>query len=152
MGDRWPLAAEPTAEGKASDFPAPDVLIHVVDATTLEADLELTLELSLLVDRWSACPSTTSTKRAKRVFSSTYPRSASGSGFPSSQPLPTWAKGYQRFLPQCSKLSGENACPVPQARAKHIDESLKPLKAVISHPDIEKRFSCSSRPAAGTTR
>lgn len=47
-GDRWPLAAEPTAEGKASDFPAPDVLIHVVDATTLEADLELTLELSLL--------------------------------------------------------------------------------------------------------
>lgn len=33
-GDRWPLAAEQPALAQGSDFPAPDVLIQVVDATT----------------------------------------------------------------------------------------------------------------------
>ena len=46
-GDHWPLVAPHEVVNEYSDFPAPDVLVQVVDATTLEKDLELSLELSL---------------------------------------------------------------------------------------------------------
>ncbi|MCK7481394.1 MAG: 50S ribosome-binding GTPase [Candidatus Moduliflexus flocculans] len=47
-GDRWPAIAGHEAEQPTAAFPAPDVLVQVVDATSLEQDLELSLELSLL--------------------------------------------------------------------------------------------------------
>ena len=47
-GDHWPLIARHEIEQPVAAFPAPDVLIQVVDATRLERDLELSLELSLL--------------------------------------------------------------------------------------------------------
>lgn len=46
-GDQWPLVAPHEIKNPEADFPAPDVLVQVVDATTLEKDLELSLELSL---------------------------------------------------------------------------------------------------------
>ena len=46
-GDQWPLMTMHEGVSGAADFPAPDVLVQVVDATTLEKDLELSLELSL---------------------------------------------------------------------------------------------------------
>ncbi|HOL64777.1 MAG TPA: FeoB small GTPase domain-containing protein, partial [Accumulibacter sp.] len=47
-GDRWPPVAAHEAEQPLAAFPPPDVLIQVVDATALQRDLELTLELCLL--------------------------------------------------------------------------------------------------------
>ena len=47
-GDRWPAVAAHEAEQPALAFRSPDVLIQVVDATALQRDLELTLELCLL--------------------------------------------------------------------------------------------------------
>ena len=44
-GDRWPAVAAHEAEQPALAFRSPDVLIQVVDATALQRDLELTLEL-----------------------------------------------------------------------------------------------------------
>jgi len=46
-GDRWPPASLMQDAQEHTDFPAPDVLVQVVDATALERDLELTLELNL---------------------------------------------------------------------------------------------------------
>ena len=46
-GDHWPLATAHEVGNERADFPAPDVLVHVVDATTLAKDLELSLELGL---------------------------------------------------------------------------------------------------------
>ena len=42
-GDRWPLAAAHEAANESAAVDAPDVLIQVVDAKTLAADLELSL-------------------------------------------------------------------------------------------------------------
>lgn len=44
-GDRWPPIARHEAHQPASAFAAPDVLLVVLDATALERDLELALEL-----------------------------------------------------------------------------------------------------------
>ena len=44
-GDQWPRVAQHETPPGGPDFPAPDVLVQVVDATTLEKDLELSLEL-----------------------------------------------------------------------------------------------------------
>jgi len=35
-GDQWPLVAPHEVTNENADFPAPDVLVQVVDATTLE--------------------------------------------------------------------------------------------------------------------
>ena len=138
-GDRWPLAAEPTSEGKASDFPAPDVLIHVVDATTLEADLELTLELSLLGRPLVIALNHIDEARKKGVFINV-PTLSKRLGVPVIPTVAHMGKGVSTLFATVLEVVRENACSVPQARAKHIDESLKPLKAVISHPDIENVF------------
>ena len=45
-GDRWPDIARHEAHQPASAFAAPDVLLLVMDATALERDLELALELA----------------------------------------------------------------------------------------------------------
>ena len=47
-GDHWPAIARHESEQPEAAFPAPDVLILVADATALERDLELALELSQL--------------------------------------------------------------------------------------------------------
>jgi ferrous iron transport protein B len=55
-GDRWPAIARHESEQPSAAFPAPDVLIQVMDATMLYRDLELSMELSLLgrpIDRKS---------------------------------------------------------------------------------------------------
>lgn len=46
-GDQWPLVAPHEVKNAEADFPAPDVLVQVIDATRLEKDIELSLELSL---------------------------------------------------------------------------------------------------------
>jgi ferrous iron transport protein B len=47
-GDRWPAIARHESEQPVAAFHAPDVLIQVMDATMLDRDLELSMELSLL--------------------------------------------------------------------------------------------------------
>ncbi|MCL4723416.1 MAG: 50S ribosome-binding GTPase, partial [Rhodocyclaceae bacterium] len=47
-GDRWPEIARHEPQQPAAPFRAPDVLVQVMDATALERDLELCLELALL--------------------------------------------------------------------------------------------------------
>jgi ferrous iron transport protein B len=47
-GDRWPAIARHESHQPEKAFPAPDVLLLVVDATDLERDLELALELAQL--------------------------------------------------------------------------------------------------------
>ena len=44
-GDRWPAIARHEAHLPETDFAAPDILLLVLDATNLERDLELALEL-----------------------------------------------------------------------------------------------------------
>ncbi len=44
-GDRWPAIARHEAHQPETDFAAPDLLLLVLDATNLERDLELALEL-----------------------------------------------------------------------------------------------------------
>ena len=138
-GDRWPLAAEQPALAQGSDFPAPDVLIQVVDATTLEADLELTLELSLFGRPLVIALNHIDEARKKGVFINV-PALSERLGVPVVPTAAHMGKGISALFAKAIDVVREKACPLPQPPTRHIAESLKPLKAVISRPDIEGVF------------
>jgi ferrous iron transport protein B len=67
-GDRWPAIARHEAHQPESAFAAPDVLLMVMDATTLERDLELALELMQLGRPMVFALNRMDEARAKRRF------------------------------------------------------------------------------------
>ena len=138
-GDRWPLAAETPSSGQTNDFPAPNVLIHVVDATQLEADLELTLELTLLGRPLVIALNHIDEARKKGIFINV-PVLSERLGVPIVPTVAHMGKGISALFAKVLEVVRENTCPMPQAQARHIAESLKPLKAIVSQPEIEGVF------------
>ncbi|MGB4335192.1 MAG: ferrous iron transporter B [Chromatiaceae bacterium] len=67
-GDRWPAIAQHEAHLPATVFAAPDVLLMVMDATALERDLELALELMPLGRPMVFALNRMDEARAKRRF------------------------------------------------------------------------------------
>jgi len=67
-GDRWPAIARHEAHQPESVFAAPDVLLLVMDATALERDLELALELAQLGKPMVVALNRMDEARARRLF------------------------------------------------------------------------------------
>jgi ferrous iron transport protein B len=67
-GDHWPAIARHEAHQPASAFAAPDLLLMVIDATALERDLELALELMQLGRPMVFALNRSDEARAKRLF------------------------------------------------------------------------------------
>ncbi|NWG32204.1 MAG: 50S ribosome-binding GTPase, partial [Rhodocyclaceae bacterium] len=67
-GDRWPAIARHEAHQPESSFAAPDVLLLVIDATALERDLELALELAQIGKPMVIALNHMDEARAKRLF------------------------------------------------------------------------------------
>lgn len=67
-GDRWPAIARHETHQPEKAFPAPDVLLLVVDASELERDLELALELAQLGKPMVIALNRMDEARAKRRF------------------------------------------------------------------------------------
>lgn len=67
-GDRWPAIARHEEHQPASAFAAPDVLLLVMDATALERDLELALELAQLGKPMVVALNRMDEARARRLF------------------------------------------------------------------------------------
>ena len=138
-GDRWPLAAEQSIDSGASNFQAPDVLIQVIDATTLEKDLELTLELSLFGRPLVIALNRVDEARRKGVFINVQALSER-LGVPVIPTIAHMGKGISTLFSAVLDVARAKTCPLPQPPTRHIAESLKPLKAVITRPEIEKIF------------
>lgn len=138
-GDRWPLGAQPATVAEHPDFPAPDVLVQVVDATALERDLELTLELNLFGRPLVIALNRVDEARKRGVFINTQTLSKR-IGAPVVPTIAHMGKGIATLFETVVAVAREKSCPLPQPPARHIAESLQSLNAVIARPEIEEVF------------
>ena len=138
-GDRWPLVAKQKTRADAPDFPAPDVLIHVVDATALEKDLELGLELTLFGRPLVIALNHIDEARRKGLYINVQALSER-LGAPVVPTVAHMGKGISTLFETAIDVSRKNTCPLPQPPTHHIAESLLPLKAIIARPEIAEAF------------
>ena len=138
-GDRWPLIAGHEPEQPSVAFSAPDVLVQVVDATTLEQDLELSLELSLLGRPLVIALNRVDEARKKGLFINV--RSLSERlGVPVVPTIAHMGKGIVQLFAAVLQAARERSCPLPQPPSAHIAASLQRLNAVLSRPEVEAAF------------
>lgn len=138
-GDHWPPIAGHEAEQPTASFPAPDVLVQVVDATALERDLELALELSLLGRPLVIALNRVDEARQKGVYIDVGQLAARlGAAV-----VPTVAhmgKGISALFEAVLEAARSKSCPLPQPPSRHLADSLEPLHAAIARPEVEAAF------------
>jgi ferrous iron transport protein B len=138
-GDRWPAIARHESEQPAAAFPAPDVLVQVVDATSLEKDLELTLELSLLGRPLVIALNHADQARRKRMFVNVTQLSAR-LGVPVVPTIAHMGKGITALFQAVLSAARSGCCPLPQPPSAHIAQCLRALNAVIADPAVIAAF------------
>ena len=141
-GDRWPQPARPGHAEQpppGSDFAAPDVIVHVIDATSLEKDLELALELNLFGRPLVVALNRVDEARRKGLYINVQALSER-LGAPVVPTVAHMGKGITALFAAVLAAAREKSCPLPQPPARHIADSLSALKAVIARPEIEDVF------------
>ncbi|WP_301102975.1 ferrous iron transporter B [Propionivibrio sp.] len=138
-GDHWPLLTQHEESNESTGFAAPDVLVQVVDATTLEKDLELSLELGLFGRPLVIALNRIDEARKKGLFINVQTLSER-LGVPVIPTIAHMGKGVLALFAAVLDVARQKACPLPQPPTRHIGESLQALKTVIAHPEIEALF------------
>lgn len=133
-----PVSAHDRATPPAP-FSPPDVIIQVVDATSLERHLELTLELSqlgkpmvLALNRMDEAA-----KRGLKISASMLERELGVRVIPT---VATMGQGISDLFSAAVGVVRENVCPVPQPFSPHIVEAMKPLSNALNDADINAAF------------
>jgi ferrous iron transport protein B len=138
-GDHWPAIARHESEQPAAAFPAPDVLIQVADATALDRDLELTLELGLLGRPVVIALNRMDEARQKGVFINI--RALSDKlGVPVIPTIAHMGKGVRQLFDAVVQAAREHVCPLPQPPSRHLIDSLDALNEVIADPQVAEAF------------
>ncbi len=143
-GDRWPDIARHEAHQPEKAFTAPDLLLMVMDATALERDLELALELMQLGKPMVFALNRMDEARAKRRFINVRALSAKlgapvvptvahmGIGladlFSAAVRTVREANYVRKHLPDC----------LPSA---HILDQLEPIAAIARRPEVTAAFA-----------
>ncbi|MBS1230353.1 MAG: nucleoside recognition domain protein [Proteobacteria bacterium] len=138
-GDHWPLVTGNEESDEHVGCAAPDVLVQVVDATTLEKDLELSLELGLFGRPLVIALNRVDEARKKGLFINVQAL-AERLGVPVIPTIAHMGKGISALFAAVLDVARANACPLPQPPARHIGESLQALRAIVSRPEIEAVF------------
>ena len=138
-GDQWPLMARPAQPAGTPSFAAPDVLVHVVDATSLEKDLQLTLELTQFGRPMVVALNRLDEARRKGLFIN-IDRLAQRLGVPVIPTIAHMGKGITHLFEAVIAAARQDTCPLPQPPTRHIAESLQALKNVIAGKDISTAF------------
>jgi len=138
-GDRWPAIARHESEQPSAAFPAPDVLIQVMDATMLERDLELSMELSLLGRPMVIALNRMDEARAKGIFINIRALSEK-LGVPVIPTVAHMGKGIRALFDAAVQAARERTCPLPQPASPHLVDSLQALNTAISHPEVTEAF------------
>ncbi|MGE0082283.1 MAG: FeoB small GTPase domain-containing protein [Thiohalomonadaceae bacterium] len=131
-----PIAAH---EAARAPFSPPDVIIQVVDATALERDLELTLELSQLgrpvVIALNMMDS--AGRKGLHISARTLSRAL---GMPVVPTVALMGHGIAEVFARAVEAVRQQACPIPQPSSRHIQESLRPLSHTLNRPDVQQAF------------
>ena len=138
-GDRWPAIARHESEQPSAAFPAPDVLIQVADATMLERDLELSMELSLLGRPLVVALNRMDEARAKGIFINI--RALSDKlGVPVVPTVAHMGKGIRPLFDAAVHAARQRTCPLPQPPSPHLVDSLRRLNEIVVRPEITAAF------------
>jgi ferrous iron transport protein B len=138
-GDRWPDIARHEPQQPTAPFRAPDVLVQVVDATTLDRDLELSLELTLLGRPLVIALNRMDEARDKGLYVNAKALSER-LGVPVVPTVAHMGMGLSELFAAALEAARAQAGPAPQLLSPHIRVSLEPLDALLARPGIEQAF------------
>lgn len=138
-GDQWPLIAGHDRDQPAVAFPAPDVLLQVVDATRLEQDLTLSLELSLLGKPLVIALNRLDEARDKGLYINVKSLSER-LGVPVVPTIAHMGKGISALFAAVVEAARSGLCPLPQPPSKHLRPSLREINQAIARPEIDAAF------------
>ena len=138
-GDQPPPVSAHEVDAAPAPYGPPDVIIQVVDATTLDRQLELTLELCMLgrplvialnmMDQADAKGMHISSKALSRKL-----------GVPVVSTVAHMGHGLAQLFQTAADTVRKQVCPILQSASPHICEQLKPLSHFLNRPEIHDAF------------
>jgi len=143
-GDRWPAIAGHEAHQPASAFVAPDVLLMVIDATALERDLELALELMQLGRPMVFALNRMDEARGRRRFINVRALSAR-LGAPVVPTVAHMGIGLADLFTtvvHTARATRHATAPLPaQLPSPHIAAQLQPIAGIARQPEVAAAFA-----------
>lgn len=138
-GNELPPIAAHMSTAPPVPFSPPDVIIQVVDATSLERHLELTLELSEL-GRPVVIALNRMDEAQKKGLHINIKQLSRLLGMPVVSTVAVMGHGITDIFQAAVAAVREANCPLPQPASKHICESLRPLSDALNRPQIHAAF------------
>jgi ferrous iron transport protein B len=138
-GDDRPAVSEHEQSGPPVPFAPPDLIIQVVDATSLQNHLELTLELSQLGRPIVLALNHMDEARRKGLYVNIKALEQL-LGVPVVPTVALMGQGIAQLFGAAVNAAREATCPLPQPPSRHIVESLRPLTAAMNRPEIHAAF------------
>ena len=139
-GDERPPVSAHEPGGPPAPLAAPDIIIQVVDANTLESHLELTLELSQL-----GRPMVIALNKLDEAWNNGLHINVKALsrllGVPVVPTVATMGQGIAGLFAAAVEAARESACPLPPPPASHIQDSLQALGQALSRPELQASFS-----------
>jgi len=139
-GDRWPAIARHEHHQPATTFAAPDVLLMVMDATALERDLELALELAQIGKPLVIALNRMDEARAKRLFINIHALSAK-LGAPVIPTVAHMGIGLADLFVAVVHAARAKRAPTPQPPSPHIAPHLAPIAQLAAQADVSGAFA-----------
>jgi ferrous iron transport protein B len=134
-GDHWPAIARHESHQPASAFAAPDVLLLVMDATALERDLELALELAQIGKPMVIALNRMDEARAKRLFINVRAL-ADKLGAPVVPTVAHMGIGLADLFGAVVRAARDKRAATPQPPNPHIAPFLAPLADIVAQADV----------------
>jgi len=138
-GDKPPPVSAHDRKPPPAPLSAPDVIIQVMDATSLERHLELTLELSQLGKPIVLALNRMDEARAKGLAVNTE-RLARELGVAVIPTVATMGEGISELFTAAVAAVREQSCPLPQPFSPHIMKALQPMSVALEDKDIQAAF------------
>ena len=138
-GNELPPISNHEPDGPPAPFAPPDVIIQVIDATSLERHLELSLELSELGRPMVIALNMMDQAWEKGLHINTKTLSKQ-LGVPVVPTVAVMGHGISELFSTAVDAVRQNKCPLPQPASKHICESLQPLSRALNRPELHQAF------------
>jgi len=135
---RPPVSAHEQSEPPAP-FAPPDLIVQVVDATSLQNHLELTLELSQF-GRPMVIALNRMDEALKKGLTINVKALEQLLGVPVVPTVAMMGQGIAHLFSTAVNTAREAACPLPQAPSRHLRDSLSPLSKALNQPEIHAAF------------
>ena len=136
--ERPPISAH-EAGGPPAPFSPPDVIIQVMDATSLDRHLELSLELSQLGRPVVIALNMMDQAQDKGLHINDKYLSEQ-LGMPVVPTTALMGQGISDLFDTAVHAVRNDRCPLPQPASKHICDSLQPLSQSLNKPEIHDAF------------